>query len=586
MPEFDVLIKGGIVFDGLRSPRRKADVAIKNGVIADIGSLRTSDAKSVIDASGKHVAPGFIDIHTHYDAQLFWDPYLTVSGNHGVTSVLMGNCGFGFAPVAEANREQAMLSMVRAEAIGLECMVEGMPWDWETYPEYLDSVERARKAVNVASLFPTSPMLIWAMGMKRAKAGALPTAKEHAVIRGLFEEALDAGAVGFSGRRNGQARDYDGTPIAGDVMHDETVFLLAEILNERNTGCIQYAYAGATEEDIAQNLNPAQMVAKNQLVIQAHLEKVAEVSGRPLFAGIQDYEWHRACQVRGLQIMPQGTVLPVPKTFVLCFAEEGTLTDASPAWREASIGSLESRLEYFADPDKRIRLADEAPLLAEQIGSLEEWTIAETYSPETTQFKGLTLPEISEKMGDKSLVDVLAHILACDQLLTKVMVPTGFHRRPDQNHEVLRNKLQYEASVPGISDGGAHTKLIASGRYPTDHISRLVRDFAWMSLEEMHYRLSAYVAYCIGLEKRGSIVKGNMADIVVYDYEALEAHPEEVVSDLPGGEWRLISRATGYQNILVNGVVTIEDDVPTGNNTAGRLLRSGEVGTKWKKPKS
>ena len=371
MPEFDVLIKGGIVFDGLRSPRRKADVAIKNGVIADIGSLRTSDAKSVIDASGKHVAPGFIDIHTHYDAQLFWDPYLTVSGNHGVTSVLMGNCGFGFAPVAEANREQAMLSMVRAEAIGLECMVEGMPWDWETYPEYLDSVERARKAVNVASLFPTSPMLIWAMGMKRAKAGALPTAKEHAVIRGLFEEALDAGAVGFSGRRNGQARDYDGTPIAGDVMHDETVFLLAEILNERNTGCIQYAYAGATEEDIAQNLNPAQMVAKNQLVIQAHLEKVAEVSGRPLFAGIQDYEWHRACQVRGLQIMPQGTVLPVPKTFVLCFAEEGTLTDASPAWREASIGSLESRLEYFADPDKRIitttRLSRRTPRRSSQI---------------------------------------------------------------------------------------------------------------------------------------------------------------------------------------------------------------------------
>ena len=171
MPEFDIVLKDGIVVDGTQSQRYRADVGIARGRIARIGRLRGSDATRVLDASGQIVAPGFIDLHTHYDAQLFWDPYLTLSGWHGVTSVVIGNCGFGFAPMRPELRERAMLTMTRVEAIPLESMRRGLPWDWVTYPEFLDSVDRAAKAVNVLPYVPVAPLLVWVLGFDRAKAG-------------------------------------------------------------------------------------------------------------------------------------------------------------------------------------------------------------------------------------------------------------------------------------------------------------------------------------------------------------------------------------------------------------------------------
>jgi N-acyl-D-aspartate/D-glutamate deacylase len=194
MAEFDTIIRGGMIVDGTRLPRFRDDLAIKDGRVAKIGRLKNHEAAKIIDADGLIVAPGFIDLHTHYDAQLFWDPYCSISGWHGVTSVVIGNCGFGFAPVRPDARERAMLTMTRNEAIPLASMKAGMPWDWVTYPEFLGSVERHPKAINILPFLGVSPLLVWVMGLDEAKTGRRFTEKEQQTIRTIVNEAMDAGA--------------------------------------------------------------------------------------------------------------------------------------------------------------------------------------------------------------------------------------------------------------------------------------------------------------------------------------------------------------------------------------------------------
>src|SRR6202167_993553 len=190
MSSYDVVIKGGTVFDGRRNPRVQADIGIKNGLIAQIGQLDAADAERVLDAEGLNVAPGFIDLHTHYDSQLFWDPYCSSSGWHGVTTVVVGNCGFGFAPCRPEERERAMLTMTRNEAVPLASMKAGMPWDWVTFPEFIASVRRTKKSVNIAVCVPLNPLMVWAMGLSRAKSGVLPTDAEHLEMARLLNEAM------------------------------------------------------------------------------------------------------------------------------------------------------------------------------------------------------------------------------------------------------------------------------------------------------------------------------------------------------------------------------------------------------------
>jgi N-acyl-D-amino-acid deacylase len=213
--------------------RFRGDIGIKGGRVARIGRLNSQDAAKVIDAYGKIVAPGFVDLHTHYDAQLFWDPYCSISSWHGVTSVVIGNCGFGFAPVKPELRERSMLTMTRNEAIPLASMKAGMPWDWVTYPEFLDSVDRHPKAINILPFIPLSPLLVWVMGLDEAKTGRRFTEKEEQEVRRLVNEAMDAGACGWSLQRLGKVSlqpDYDGTPMATDVMDDDNILFIGRLL--------------------------------------------------------------------------------------------------------------------------------------------------------------------------------------------------------------------------------------------------------------------------------------------------------------------------------------------------------------------
>lgn len=564
MSEFDLVIKGGTIIDGTRAPRYRADIGVTDGHIKTIGKLAASSGRSVIDAGGCIVAPGFIDLHTHYDAQVFWDPYCSISGWHGVTSAVIGNCGFGFAPVQPDMRERAMKTMTRVEAIPMASMQEGMPWDWVTFPEFLDSVERTDKAVNLLPYVPVGPMLIDVLGFDDAKEGRLPTDDEHLRLQRLLDEALDAGGCGWSAQRllptgpGSVQRDFDGSPMVTDVMHDETCIALAEVLGRRNEGFMQMT-----------------MVSGDARRDAAHYELLAEVSGRPILFNVviafddrpsvhRNYlSWLERCRERGLRVYGQGQTTDAGYTFSF---EDWNLFDDSEAWREATTGSYEEKLQKLRDPNRRADLRSQMPVTVTE--PIERITVLAPRTDETKPFADMTVGEVAEKLG-KHPVDAMLDIAVADGLKTLF-----FANPTNKSIDHLREIVANEWVLFGVSDGGAHTKFLTSGRYPTETLTKIVREHEMISLEHAHWRLSALPAWCAGFVDRGVLREGAPADILVYDYENLEILPMEVAYDMPGGEWRRVQRARGYRSVIVNGVQTIADDQQLGS-APGRLLRHG-----------
>ena len=565
MAAYDRVIRGGTIFDGTRVPRYRADIGIKDGVIAEIGRISPGDAREVLDADGLHVAPGFIDLHTHYDAQVFWDPYCTLSGWHGITSAVIGNCGFGFAPVRPEERERAMLSMTRVEAIPLASMKAGMPWDWVTFPEFLDSVERTPKAINLLPYVPVGPLLIWVLGFEDAKAGRRPTDEEHAELCRLLHEAMDAGGCGWSAQRmlpTGPAavqRDFDGTPMATDVMHDDTCRAFARVLGQRNEGFMQML-----------------LVSGDNQADRAFYEEMAELSGRPMLMNVvQAFDhrpdihrrvlaWLESCRERGVRVIGQGLTTDAGFNFTF---EDWNLFDDSEPWCEATTGSREERKRKLADPARRQALKDHMPITA--TGPLPDIVIVGPKLERNARFEDHTLAIAGEAMG-KHPVDVMLDMAVEEDLATEF-----FAAPPNGDIGHLREIVDNPYVLFGVSDGGAHTKFLTAGRYPTETLCKIVREHEMISPEEAHWRLSALPAMVAGFEGRGVLRKGAPADIVAYDFERLGVLPAEVTHDLPGGEWRRVQRAEGYRYVLVNGEVTIRDDEETGTSP-GRLLRHGD----------
>ena len=367
-----------------------SDLAIKGGRIAKIGGLRGSGADKVLDASGLIVAPGFVDLHTHYDAQIQWDPYCTMSGWHGVTSVAIGNCGFGFAPCApnQQDRDRAMLALTRNEAIPYDAMKLGMLWDWVSFPDFLDTIERIPKGVNLISYIPLSPLYAWVMGYEEAKSRR-PTEAELKEMCRLMHEGMDAGGCGWSAQVNGPdsiQRDYDGTPMITDLLTEEEILTFARVLGERDEGTMELAYRGDGFEE-SDPIGPPGMRL---------FEKVAEVSNRPVLYQVvttrlndpaqhrDRIRWLEECAKKGLRVYGQGQT--VRFRFELTF-EDWNLFDDAPAWREATLGTLAERKARMESRDTRAALKAEwdagvrphqiiqegsvASLIVEEVGSSE-----------------------------------------------------------------------------------------------------------------------------------------------------------------------------------------------------------------------
>jgi N-acyl-D-aspartate/D-glutamate deacylase len=568
MADFDVLIRGGTVVDGSRSPRYLADVGIKNGKVAKIGKLNPSDAKKTLDANGLIVAPGFIDLHTHYDAQINWDPYCTLSGWHGVTSIVVGNCGFGFAPCKPELRDRAMLTMSRVEAIPFESMKAGMKWDWVTFPDWMNFLDRTPKGLNVLSFVPLAPIMIWTMGLEAAKSRGA-TEKEMQEMCRIVEEALNAGGCGISAQRLGNGfvsvqRDYDGTPMVTDTMSDDDMLSFAKVLAKRNEGFIQ--------------LTQSSPEFQNDMDFY---DKLADVSGRPILfnaTAVRDdrpsihrriLRWIEKTNKAGRKIYNQTAVMRQGLYFTF---GDMNLFDGNDAWREATMGTPTERLMKFKNPAMRQALIADydtghTPIVT---GSFKDFTIESVADPKLQKYVGRTVEEIA-KTENKHPVEAMLDIAIADSLQTEFETPAR-NMREDYAAELMSS----EHSIAGVSDGGAHTKFITIGAYPTDMLSWMVRDAGFMSLEEAHYRLSGMPAQCAGFQDRGVLKEGAPADVVVYDLQNLKLTPEKpkIVHDFPAGEWRRVQYAEGYRWIMVNGDVTFEDGKCT-NATPGKLLRHG-----------
>ncbi len=570
MAEYDVIIKGGMVVDGTRLPRYQADLGIKDGLIAKIGNLKAHQAKKVVDAGGHYVVPGFVDLHTHYDAQLFWDPYCTISSWHGVTSVVIGNCGFGFAPVKPEMRERAMLTMTRTEAIPYPSMKAGMPWDWITYPEFLDSIERGRKGVNMLPFMPIAPLMIWVMGLEDAKSGRKPTDAETREMCRLLNEAMDHGACGWSAQRFGKnsvQADFDGSPMVTDLMADETALAFARVLGERNEGFIQMTYLPEADEYGGSSQDHA----------EKHYEELALAAGRPILYNailVNDQhpdrfrgqlKWLESCARRGIRVLGQS--LTLEQSFSFTF-KDWNLWDDMPAWRECTTGPIEDRLMKLSDPERRPELR-KITLSGLITNKVDDIFVLECQQRDLKKYENLTIGEIA-KSENKHPVDVMLDIATADALNAVFYTPP-INQRVDNMAEMIHSESQ---PIFGVSDGGAHTKFFTGGRYPTEALIKFVRDNQVMSLEEAHWRLSAQPAMCGGFKNRGTLVEGAAADVVVYDLDQLNILPMEVVHDFPGGEWRRVQRAKGYKTVMVNGESIFEDGHETGA-VPGRLLRHG-----------
>jgi N-acyl-D-amino-acid deacylase len=573
MTEYDVHIKGGTVVDGTRVPRFRGDVWIKDGKIAKIGGRPDGVADQVIDAEGLIVAPGFVDLHTHYDAQIRWDPWCSISSWHGVTSVVLGNCGFGFAPCRPEFRERSMLTMVRTEAIPLEAMRLGMDWDWETIPEYLDSLDAAPKGVNCLQYMPVAPLMIYVMGLEAAKTRPA-TARERKEMQHLLHEGMDAGLCGFSLQRLGPhsvQADFDGTPMVTDTMADKDILALCQVLAERDEGFIQVTQAtGNIKADLA------------------FVEKMAKVAQRPVlhnlvFAGqdpkihTRSLKWLERTNDKGLRIFGQGATLRSGFAFTLA---DWNLYDASEAWNEATTGTKEEKIKKLSDPEIRERLKAEIEEAEERLaranaiaGPIPNLIVQGVNRQANLQsYVGKSVGQIAEEER-KHIIDAMLDLSVAGDLNVEFLGPERGSNAANTGELMTGSPYTF----PGVSDGGAHTKFFNGGSYTTDFLLWLVRDEKKISLEEAHFRLSTLPAHAAGFRDRGMLREGAPADVVVYELESLQVQPRwvgEVVNDFPGGEWRRVQRAEGYKAIMVNGEVTFEDGECTGA-TPGKLLRHG-----------
>jgi N-acyl-D-amino-acid deacylase len=577
MADYDIQIKGGTIVDGTRVPRYHGDVWIKDGKVAQLGGRAPGFAKKVIDADGLIVAPGFVDLHTHYDAQIRWDPYCTISGWHGVTSLVLGNCGFGFAPCKPEFRDRSMLTMTRTEAIPYASMKAGINWDWETIPEYLDSLDRSPKGVNCIQYMPTASLMTYVMGLEAAKTRPA-TESERAQMARILDEGMDAGLCGFSIQRlgpNSVQADFDGSPMVTDTMCDEDILNLARVLRRRDEGFME----------ITQGTGDAR-------VDLSFVEKLADESQRPiLWQAIiptrNNPEIHRRSmrfvernRAKGRQIFGQAGTVRSGFAFTL---ENWNLYDTLPEWRVLTTGTKEEKLAKMKDPALRaavIRANDNCDnnfkAIQAGVGGNPRHLIVQWVEniESLEKYVGKSLGQIGMEES-KHPIEAMLDIAVASNLKAEFLGPNrGFN--PEYMAEIINNS---QFTFPGVSDGGAHTKFFTGGAFTTDFLRWLVRDEQKITLEEAHYRMSALPAHAAGFRDRGVLREGAAADVVVYDLNRLGIEPDwvgEIVHDLPGGEWRRVQRPHGYRSIIVNGIETFNEGKCTGA-TPGKLLRHGHA---------
>ena len=553
MAEFDLVIRGGTVVDGTGIPRIRADVGIKDGRVAMIsGRINGAGAKE-LDASGCIVAPGAIDLHTHYDAQLNWDPYASLSGQFGVTSLTVGQCGFGFAPTRPEDRDLNMRMMNRIEAIPLESMRLGMRWDWETFPEYLDSLDRQGLGVNVGALVPFSPLRGYVLGMMDARERTSVTEAELNQMKQILYDGMKAGAFGLSADKNLEDRTEDGGWLPSHVASKEEFLALSQVLGQFGVGHIGWTIG----------------ISNDKAEQRAMLEEMVKMSGRPLHVVLGDdegYEWLERMRGEGLAVIAQEASVPIVLEFKL---SEYNLFDYMPHWVQPLVGTREERIAKLSEDGVRVGMKQD---VIDSPNDRTDWTqvlVSEVAQERNLKYEGRMIADIAESEGKEPL-DAFLDIALDEDLETEFVHPGGV-LPPEQMAKNINSPYTHIS----VSDGGAHTRFLVGSVWPVYFLGHWVRDQQIMSLEQAHHKISALPAWFADMKNRGTLRIGDFADVMVYNQDELGFlyDKPQFATDFPGGEKRLVQYPTGMRYILVNGNVTFQENECTGA-LPGKLLRS------------
>jgi N-acyl-D-aspartate/D-glutamate deacylase len=575
----DLLISGGTVVDGTGGPPRAADVAVHRGLIATVAPRLDLEAAEVIDAAGLCVTPGFVDIHTHYDGQMTWDEVLEPSSSHGVTTITAGNCGVGFAPVRPGDEEWLVGLMEGVEDIPGTALYEGIQWHWETFPEYLDAVAARRHAVDVSILLPHGPLRAYVMGERGANnepAGAADIAR----MAELAGDAIRAGALGFSSSRTMVHRTRSGEFVPGTFAGFEELLAIGEAVAEAGGGLLEVIPAdfengtGALFEEI-------ELLAK--LSKQTGLTVSFPILQTPAAPSLWLSQLDACDRARqsGALLAPQvasrpfGILIGLPSYHAFALR---------PSFEKLATLPYDELIGALRDPAVRSRILAEDDRGPDPTKQFEPLCANLRHLGESLFVLGS--PPDYEPTVERSVASIAAR-RGCDvqEVLYDMMIEEdgdNFLILPslnyvDGNHDAIASMIERDGTILGLSDGGAHCRMICDASFPTYQLTHWVRDRSRgprLPLELMVHKQTQETAELVGLTDRGVIAPGKKADLNVIDLDSLRLEPPRHADDLPAGGRRLLQDAVGYRATIVSGVVTRREDRDTGSRP-GVLVRGG-----------
>jgi N-acyl-D-amino-acid deacylase len=554
--EYDLVVRGGRVVDGSGLPSYNADVAIKGGKIVELGRVKGSAVKT-LDVTGLVVAAGFIDHHTHMDAQVLWDPYGTSEPQHGITSIIAGNCGLALAPVKNGDEDALVKSFVRVEAIPRFALEKGVPWGWHSYRDYLDNLE-GRLGINMGGLAGHIAVRQYAMGEESVERQATPSEVQR--MQQIVRECMEAGAFGFSTNRNERHMREDGKPVPSRLADIEELLTLCEPLGELNAGVIQSTLGQYTPKHFElydQLARRTQRPVVGLVVVHRsnRPEQWKEQLNATATAFQKGYRTYRLCHT-----------VPLVRHFDLKTTQ---LFDEFPTWKSLMFIDEGARKQAFADPETRhklrVDLADPRPTVFHR-----NWNIVrveKAAKPKNQKYVGKTIADMAAMRGQDSLDAFL------DLSLAENLETVFWNANSGGDATAMGQIMQSPYVLIGTSDAGAHVLFGANFGYATTLLGLWVREMNVLSLERAVHKLSFEVASVYCIEGRGLLRPGYAADLAIFDPDTINACEPEWANDYPAGTKRMIQRSVGMHYTVVNGRVVCEDGKVTGE-LPGKVLRS------------
>ena len=556
---YDLVIENARICDGTGAPSYMGTLGVQDGLITYLGADKGLASKRTVDAEGLVLSPGFIDPHTHYDAQVAWDPLLTSSPWHGVTTVVMGNCGVGVAPVKPETRDILLHDLVNVEAIPYEVMQAGIDWQWESYGEYMDAIDRRGMGINVAGLVAFTPLRHYVMG--EASFERTATEDEMASMRALLREAMEHGAFGFTTTTIRNHIGHEGRPLACRNASLEELASLCHALRDVGRGAIE----------ISLNSGGTRVINDEDMAL---LQMLSDESTRPitwlaLFARPGDPGFHEQTIEKMGDLIYKAIPQVTPKPLIT----QGDLKNPFmfgpyQSWEKVFNRPVEEQMAIYRDPEFREAFLQDMKG-HERHHLWGRMSVLDFVNPDLAKYRGRTIQDIADEEGKRAM-DVYLDIGLADNLETRCQIQAF-----NYDTEGVKQLVSEDRFMVGLSDGGAHVDLLCDAGYSTALLQRWVREQPVLSLERAVKKLTSVPAAVFGIPNRGVLAEGKVADLVLFDPDRVTSKPPEFTNDFPLGGRRLIAKAEGIEATFLAGTQLYNHGEHTGE-LPGRMLRSYE----------